>query len=364
LTERATRSEEPDLSSSFTAPQGSFRIPEIFFLSFILSLCLSPNILASSPRSTRADSSQKVILLFGGDCLFAEHYEREVGNDIHHAFEKFDLFRNADVAMVNLEGPVTLRGTKQTKPFTFRMLPVHVDILTKAGIDLVNIANNHIFDYGIDGLYDTVQYLDSAGVNHVGAGMDGEAAHRPVILDVKGVRIGFLGYYGGKESPWAAGGSPGVARRNIDLIGSDVRELRTRDHVDFVVVNLHWGTEKATSPDSDQVDFAHHIVDLGAEIVIGHHPHVLQAVESYRSAIIAYSLGNLIFGGNGRSSYDTAVLEIRLDQSSINYRLLPVRVSEWGAQPLLGDEADSLLNNIDQLPIPGVNRSTNKEIQR
>src|SRR5207342_1920096 len=108
------RSEELNPTSSFTAPQESFRILEIFFLALILFLCLSPNIFAYSPLSTSADSSQRVFLLFGGDCLFAEHYEREAGNDIHRAFDKFDLFRDADIAMVNLEGPVTLRGTKQT----------------------------------------------------------------------------------------------------------------------------------------------------------------------------------------------------------------------------------------------------------
>jgi poly-gamma-glutamate synthesis protein (capsule biosynthesis protein) len=130
--------------------------------------------------------------------------------------------------------------------------------------------------------------------------------------------------------------------------------------VDFVAVNLHWGTEKATSPDSDQVDFAHHIVDLGADVVIGHHPHVLQAVERYRSGIIAYSLGNLIFGGNSRSSYDTAVLEIRLEQSSINYRLMPVRVSAWGHNRCLVRPTFSMI--LTNYPFP--NRSTNKEIQR
>jgi poly-gamma-glutamate synthesis protein (capsule biosynthesis protein) len=299
-----------------------------------------------------SEGATPIILRFGGDCLLAEHYERAVGDEIDWAFTEFDLFQMADVAMVNLECPITTRGKKFDKPFNFRMDPKFVSAIKNAGIDIVNIANNHIFDYDNVGVFDTILYLDSLGIHHVGGGRNNDEAHRPVLVHVSGRRIGFLGYYEGGEAPAATATSPGVARRDIGLITRDVQALRSQDSVDYVVVNLHWGTEKADTPDTWQVEFAHKIIDAGADAVVGHHPHVLQGIERYKSGVIAYSLGNLIFGGNSRSSYDTGILEIVLRESRVDYRFIPVRVTDWKAHELKAESADSLRNYVDYLSIP------------
>jgi poly-gamma-glutamate synthesis protein (capsule biosynthesis protein) len=110
--------------------------------------------------------------------------------------------------------------------------------------------------------------------------------------------------------------------------------------------------EKATAPDPQQVSFAHGVIDAGADVIVGHHPHVLQGVERYRSGIIAYSMGNFLFGGNSRSSYDTALLELRVQGDSISYNILPLRVDDWSARLLTGTEGLALVNHVKQLPIP------------
>jgi poly-gamma-glutamate capsule biosynthesis protein CapA/YwtB (metallophosphatase superfamily) len=276
-----------------------------------------------------------VVMRFGGDCLLAEHYVEAVGDSVHHAFADFDLFRSADLAMVNLECPVTTRGKKVPKPFNFRMNPGHLAVLTEAGIDIVNIANNHIYDYGSVGLFDTIEHLDHAGLKYVGAGRNKAEAHRPLILESKGWRIAFFGYYGGPEAPAATISSAGVASRRIGLIEKDVRSIRQT--VEYIVVNLHWGTEKATRPDRDQIKFARRIIESGADAVIGHHPHVLQGIERYKNGVIAYSLGNLVFGGNSRSNYETGIFEITLGRDEISYRFIPVSVKDWRVE--LADEA-------------------------
>ena len=290
-----------------------------------------------------------LVLRFAGDCLLAGYYEDAVGTNAGLAFEDFDLLKTADVAMVNLECPVTTRGKKIPKPYNFRMNPRFLAALTGAGIDIVNIANNHIYDFGPEGLFDTISYLDSTGIRHVGAGRNRAEAHRPVVLNLNGTKIGFLGFYGGGEAPTASDSRPGVARREIGLIASDISALRLKDSVDYVVVNIHWGTEKETYPDGSQRDLAHRIIDAGADAVIGHHPHVLQGIELYKSGVIAYSLGNFIFGGNGRSTYDTGLFEIRLRGKNKEYSFIPIRIEGWKAVRLTGSECNIVEQRVRRL---------------
>jgi len=321
------------------------------FFKIPLALAVLALFRASPSGAIQSDS---VVLRFGGDCLLAEHFERAMGEDIHRGFKNLELLRTADIAMVNLECPVTTRGNRIPKPFNFRMNPLFLQSLTEAGIDVVNIANNHIYDYDSTGLFDTIRYLDSVKLNHVGAGRDRDEAHRPVVLRAGGKRFGFLGYYGGGEAPPAGATQPGVARREIAAIASDIMSLRLRDSTDYIVVNLHWGVEKATIPERAQVEFAHQVIDAGADVIIGHHPHVLQGIERYRSGIVAYSLGNLLFGGNSRSSYTTALLEVRVLEDSLSYQLLPLRVDNWSVRSLGGIEGTELTRSVEQLSIPHV----------
>ncbi len=288
-----------------------------------------------------------VIMRFAGDLLLAGHYEAAAQESSGLAFEGFDLFRTDDISMVNHECAITSRGRKVTKPYNFRMRPAYVEALPRAGIDLVNLANNHIYDYGREGLFDTISYLDSLGVLHVGAGRDQVEARRPVVLRVKGRRVGFVGYYGGGEAPVARGAAPGVALRQIDVIIADIRALR--NSVDYLVVTLHWGTEKETLPDAGQRAFARRIIDSGADAVIGHHPHVLQGIERYGQGVIVYSLGNFVFGGNSRDSYDTALFEIRLFGTGAAFDVIPLRVRGWRVRPLDGEGGNRVRKTIEKL---------------
>ncbi len=293
-------------------------------------------------------SDTTIILRFGGDLLLAAHYETAAQDSPTLAFDGFDLFHTDDISVVNHECPITSRGTKVTKPYNFRMRPDYARALPEAGIDVVNIANNHIHDYGDEGLFDTISYLDSLGVLHVGAGRNRAEARKPVVLRLKGQRIGFLGYYGGGEAPAAQDSQPGVAPRNLAVITEDIRALR-EDSVDYVVVMLHWGTEKAEFPDRGQQAFAHGIIDAGADAVIGHHPHVLQGIERYGKGVIVYSLGNFVFGGNSRESYDTALCEIRLTRHGAAYDLIPVGIRHWRVRELRGEEALRVRTNVESL---------------
>jgi poly-gamma-glutamate synthesis protein (capsule biosynthesis protein) len=299
---------------------------------------------AQADRDTSA-----IVMRFAGDCLLGAHYEAAAATNPAMAFEGFDLFRSSDIAVVNLENPITTRGTKVTKPFNFRMHPRFVSVLTQAGIGVVSIANNHVFDYGEQGLLDTFSYLDSAGIRYVGAGRTKADAHRPYFFNRNGRNVAILAYYGGGEARVATDRQSGVARRELGAISADVRALRLADRAMYIVVILHWGTEKAETPDAVQQSFARALIDAGVDAVIGHHPHVLQGIERYRNGVIVYSLGNFLFGGNGRHTYDTGIFEITLQRSGPAYRFIPIGVRNWHLQVLNGGDADRIINKVRSL---------------
>ncbi len=304
---------------------------------------LSAFLILSSILQTRGDN--EIILNFAGDCTFAEHFESFVGENTEYPFAKLRWFSEADISMVNLENPITAHGSKVPKEFNFKMHPKYCRVLLSGGVDIVNIANNHTLDYGIQGMEDTIHYLDSVGVKHVGGGRNLAEAREPVILEVKGKKIGFLGYFG---DGWynATEKRAGTAPRRVDCVTEDVRRLR--QEVDFVVVNLHWGEERQHYPSEQQKQLGHKTIDAGADLVVGHHPHVLQGIERYGHGIIAYSLGNFIFGGNSRREYDTAVLQVRIAQDHVTPTLVPIHVSSSQPYRLEGREGDRVIQEVKE----------------
>jgi poly-gamma-glutamate synthesis protein (capsule biosynthesis protein) len=172
-----------------------------------------------------------------------------------------------------------------------------------------------------------------------------------VIYEIHGKRLAFLAYYGGGEAPAAGIGTPGVAHRSLTVIREDVVRTKEVEKADFIFVNLHWGVEKEQTPEPDQIAFAHRLIEDGVDVIIGHHPHVLQPVEEYMNGVIAYSLGNLIFGGNSRHTYETALLEIRIQGNEMSHSILPVSVEGWNAKEMRGANARRVVQMIEALPL-------------
>jgi poly-gamma-glutamate synthesis protein (capsule biosynthesis protein) len=292
-----------------------------------------------------------VTLMFGGDVTLSDHFEAVVGDDYEWAFEKLNEYREADVAMVNLENPLT-RSTlsRPNKQFNFKADPQAVQVLTQGGIDIVNLANNHTMDYEEPGLVETLETLEKAGIHSVGAGRDLTEARRPEILEVKGQRIAYLGYYDANfhaADEGIAGTNP-LQEEHQQRVAEDIRAIR--DQVDWVIVNYHWGIELADYPAEWQIELAHATIDNGADLVVGHHPHVLQGAEIYKGKPIVYSLGNFIFGGNSRTDYETAVLKVSLKADrQMKVEFLPVEVRQYQARIVRGRQGDEILTSIERL---------------
>ena len=297
-------------------------------------------------KHTKVANSQDsmVTLMFAGDV----NLSNLVKKDYKLPFAKMDEYRAADLSIVNLENPLTrstLNNTNQQQKSTVN--PSYVKALTSGGVDIVNLANDHTLGYEQKGLLETIETLKDAGIHSLGAGKTKEEARRPKIIEVKGQKIAYLNYYDTDIQPTAP--SVNVNSRNKDRISSDIQNLR--EQVDWIIVNYHWGVELSEYPGDWQIDMARMTIDQGADLVVGHHPKVLQGAEIYQGRPIVYSLGNFIFGDTSKkeSDYETAVLKVSLKPGKMKVELLPVVVSKYQPQIVKGEKGKEILKHIAQI---------------
>jgi poly-gamma-glutamate synthesis protein (capsule biosynthesis protein) len=246
------------------------------------------------------------------------------------------VLRGADIAFGNLECSISTRGVPVPKEFNFRGSPAALrQVVRFAGLDVLNLANNHAGDYGSGALLDTVRSVREAGALPLGAGASLAAARRPVVISRLGLRVAFVGFSDIGPASFAAGpASPGTAFASPAAIAAGVRAARRR--ADVVIASFHWGVERSTTEDARQRGFAQAALDAGATAVIGAHPHVLQPVRRPASGrVIAYSLGNFVWAAGSPATSRTGILRLRLSARGVeNARLLPAQIV--GTRPRLG----------------------------
>ena len=207
------------------------------------------------------------------------------------------IFDESDVVIGNLESPLVPEGIDpQFKMKTpLRADPKYAEGLKWAGFDILCLSNNHILDYGETGVDTTQEALAKQKIRYFGYGKNVYSAKKLKIISVHSIKIGFVGYTDVIiDSPFFASGiKSGIAKFDIDSVIKDIH--RYKKLVDLLVINLHWGIEYFHLPSPEQIENARRLIDAGADIIIGHHPHTLQGIERYGDGIIAYSLGNFVF---------------------------------------------------------------------
>lgn len=256
-----------------------------------------------------------------------------------------------DFAFANLECPMSSRGRAVANPITFRADSSLVEVLKRSGFDVFSLANNHMLDYGPVALLDTRRILLEHGFLPVGSGKDASGAHEPVIVEKRGTKAAFLAYvdvYG--FGPIMAKDRPVPAFLDSAGVQEDIG--RARPLADIVIVSVHWGTEYVDHPTERQTAFAHLMIDSGADIVIGHHPHVLQSIEKYKGKFIFYSLGNFVFDQPHLLERESVIFScVFRDGRIISPCVTPVFMLEKAFRPVFPDcvEVKNLTERIKKI---------------
>lgn len=296
------------------------------------------------PENIQPVESVQLTISAVGDCTIGtdEQFDKSSNFDAFYIVKKDPayFFQNVneilsadDLTIINMEGTLTESTDRQDKTFAFKGDPKYTEVLTAGSVEAANLANNHSKDYGEQSYTDTIQNLENAGIATFGY-------DRTAVLDVKGVKVGLVGIY--------------VLADGMDRQQQVIENIQAvkEQGAQVVIVSFHWGAEKSNYPDDIQKSLAHIAVDSGADLVLGHHPHVLQGIEKYNGKNIVYSLGNFCFGGNRNpSDKDTMIFQQTftfengtLVQDDVT-NIIPCSLSsvsqynDYQPTPLEGDEA-------------------------
>lgn len=254
------------------------------------------------------------------------------------------VFAQDDLTIVNMEGTLTEETTREPKQFAFKGDAEYAKIFTAGAVETANLANNHSFDYGKKSYEDTITALEAEGISSFGY-------ERTAVMDIKGVKVGLAGVYELAEH----------IDCKQDLL-DNIASLKEQG-AQIIIVSFHWGQEKENVPSDVQVELAHTAIDNGADLVLGHHPHVLQGIEEYKGKNIVYSLGNFCFGGNSApSDMDTMIFQQtftvkdgKLQEDNVT-NILPCKISsayEEGYnnyQPILaeGEQKEKIFERLSE----------------
>ncbi len=246
-----------------------------------------------------------------------------------YPFEKMaPLIKKYDIAFCNLESIISDKGHPIRKPITFEAKIKMLNPLLKSNFNVINLANNHALDFGRWALKDCIKRLKGMGFNIVGAGNNLHEAYMPLILKINGIKIGFLSYCLIPTGVPTRENLPQIAVFNKDTALYYLNKLK--DSVDLIIVSMHWGTEYTHFPNKEQKKIGHFLIDNGANIVIGHHPHVVQEMEYYHSGIIIYSLGNFIFDQIGKERNEGIIFTCKLTKNGIkDIVLIPYKIRRF-----------------------------------
>lgn len=315
----------------------------------------------ASSDSQNTDSSNATVsspvsltLSVVGDCTLGTDETFDYDTSLNAYYENYgadyflqnvkDIFSTDDLTIANFEGTLTDSDEREDKTFAFKAPASYASILTGGSVEAVNTANNHSHDYGDQSFNDTLAALDDAGIVHFGY-------DETAVMDVKGIKVGLVGIY--------------------ELYDHLEREQQLKDNIakvkadgaQLIVVIFHWGNETETVPDSNQTTLGRIAIDEGADLVCGHHPHVLQGIETYKGRNIVYSLGNFCFGGNSSpSDMDTMIYQQTFTINADGVKkdnvtnIIPCSISSaaydgynnYQPTPAEGDEATRILGKINE----------------
>lgn len=304
------------------------------------------------------DSKDDITLNFIGDVSLADNFDimpyydsRKEGIYGILSKEVVDILTTSDITAANNEFTISTRGTPLNKTYTFRAAPNRLNIYKEMGVNLVSLANNHIYDYGIDAFNDTLDYLKEYDIPHVGAGKNIDEAKAAFYYIAGGYKISFISSTRAEKNiitPGATSDSPGVFRcYDNTLLKETIKEEKEKS--DYVILLIHWGREDSHELEEVIKVSGREYIDEGADLIVGSHAHELQGMEIYNNKLIAYNLGDFIFN---RETKDTGILSVTLNKKgNLSYKFIPCKQDNYKTSLLEGKEKDRVLNNMNSYSI-------------
>mgnify|MGYP005792380837 FL=1 len=310
---------------------------------------------SEAAKAEQEPDSVTITVSAAGDCTLGtdESFDYEsgftgiydsVGDPSYFFKEVQPIFSQDDLTIVNMEGTLTEEETRAEKQFAFKAPPSYAEILTQGSVEAANLANNHSRDYGEQSYTDTINALDEEGITSFGY-------DRTALMDIKGVKVGLVGTYELEDNL----GCKDEMVKNVESLKEAGAQI--------IIVSFHWGVEPETTPNEVQVELAHAAVDSGADLVLGHHPHVISGIEEYKGKNIVYSLGNFCFGGNSSpSDMDSMIFQQtftvengELKEDNVT-NVIPCKISSayqegynnYQPVPAEGEAKDAILQRIEE----------------
>ncbi len=297
------------------------------------------------------DSKYIMIIGFTGDVMLGRLANMKI-RDTSYAYPWGDLYpsmRAHDLNIINLETTLTTSNRAVPKKFNFKADPDRVKCLQEAHIDIVNLANNHILDFGEEGLRETIRVLDEAGIMHAGAGLNIEEAKKPALIIKNGIRIAVIGMTDNERAWKALSDKPGINFVEVGDFGEAKKQIvNLRNEVDFLIITIHWGPNMREFPTKSFINFAHELTDSGADILHGHSAHVFQGVEIRDRKLIMYDTGDFIddyaVDNSLRNDY-SLLFELELDKERARKLfLVPALIENMQVNRAMGKTFKDIVN--------------------
>lgn len=323
----------------------------LIVLVFLVIVAVWATVFNPSSSVVNIEPKENVSLAVTGDVMFARNMPGVLSTDSSPFEGVSDVVSNVDLLLINFENAATTSGDALKCDVPLKCDPSYVPLAKANNITVAALANNHAYDYGETGMKDTLKYLKEADITAMGAGNNAEEAHKAVVKEINGRKITILNYmdsenfaeYSQDVMPYAKESSPGYSAYDSEDAKKQIAE---NNDSDCIIAYMHFGNEYSDSPNDNQVKIAHELIDYGADVVIGAHPHVTQGIDMYKGKPIFYSLGNFIFDQSNTATHSAYFVKIDLVGDTGECTVYPIYISNYLPQYMSSEDGTSLLSNL------------------
>lgn len=323
----------------------------LIVLVFLVIIAVWATIFNPSSSVVNIEHKDNVSIAVTGDVMFARKMPNVLSMDSSPFKGVDDVISTVDLLLINFENAATTSGNALKGDVPLSCNPSYVPLAKGNNVTVAALANNHAYDYGETGMKDTIKALNDNGITPMGAGQNSDEAHKAVVKEINGRKITILNYMDSKNfaeysqdvMPYAKENSSGYSAYDS---ADAQKQIAENNDSDLIIAYMHYGNEYSNSPNENQVNISHELIDYGADVVIGAHPHVTEGIEMYKGKPIFYSLGNFIFDQSNEATHSAYFVKIDLVNDKAECTVYPIYISNYLPTYMDSESGTSLLSNL------------------